>query len=50
METTYLKKHVTVLQIYGKYSVFVYDLFGDTILLTFLLTVIFKTHTVRFIL
>lgn len=37
----------TVLQIYGKYSV--YDLFGYTVLLIFV-CVIFQTHTVRFIL
>lgn len=50
MEMSYLQKHVTVLQIYSKHSVIVYDLFGDTILLMFLLTVIFQTHTVGFIL
>lgn len=49
-ETSYLKKYVTVLQIYSKYSVIVYELFGDSISLIFLLTVIFQTHTVGFIL
>lgn len=44
------QKHLTVLQIYRKYSVIVYDLFRDTILLIFLLIAIFQTHIVRFIL